>query len=669
MSRRKSDGYLRLCRISIDDVCQYRHGRATVCQGLTAVIGPNGSGKTNLLRGLMFGLTGMVDGSWGTQGDLQRDGAVTPGSVTVELCDHDMHSYVIYRPVRPSGQCQDRLEVDGKVVARRRKAVDAALEELLGVPMSLLFRVAWGRQGELAQLLVAPAASVSTFLAQVFDTRFVEVIRDRVKSQLDTVATLAPVTREQVDAVAAELEQLPADSVLDALESAARETRNEAFLEWDRLQTLYRDSGKERLCADLAAVQAELAGLGADETEPVNDPYPDITDAELADRVEALGKSSAEHLATARAYAEYAGKALDAANGVSRSIGTLDETRKRVMSQREDALKTLRATDGASVCPTCGRPLDSDCRDAVDAAASAARDRLDALERDLGGISSRLNELRDEQRKSMEARDGMLKRAEDEQAAAKSATDERNGLLRIRRARRIAALRAQESELNERISQCPDDGEVIAAQGRYTSAEEMLSKALAARSETGARRELLSRMLDETRAAHEQYKLNSRARATLAEVRDILSQSRAQAYYMSCRINELNLSLAHYQKQTDMPFTLRLDPESRTFIATTEQGYDHPACHLSGAQRSMAAVALQMAVMRVLPLRLNLYMVDEPAEALDDANKVVMGQLFYQMRDILSAVSGTMLVVTRDAHVIAACNQTIDTQDMEAGDE
>ena len=79
---------------------------------------------------------------------------------------------------------------------------------------------------------------------------------------------------------------------------------------------------------------------------------------------------------------------------------------------------------------------------------------------------------------------------------------------------------------------------------------------------------------------------------------------------MSCRINELNLSLAHYQKQTDMPFTLRLDPESRTFIATTEQGYDHPACHLSGAQRSMAAVALQMAVMRVLPLRLNLYMVD-----------------------------------------------------------
>ena len=42
MSRRKSDGYLRLCRISIDDVCQYRHGRATVYQGLTAVIGPNG---------------------------------------------------------------------------------------------------------------------------------------------------------------------------------------------------------------------------------------------------------------------------------------------------------------------------------------------------------------------------------------------------------------------------------------------------------------------------------------------------------------------------------------------------------------------------------------------------------------------------------------------------
>ena len=53
-----------------------------------------------------------------------------------------------------------------------------------------------------------------------------------------------------------------------------------------------------------------------------NDPYPDITDAELADRVEALGKSAAEHIATARAYAEYAGQALDAANGLRRPIGT-----------------------------------------------------------------------------------------------------------------------------------------------------------------------------------------------------------------------------------------------------------------------------------------------------------------------------------------------------------
>lgn len=657
--------YIRLTGFELSSFCQHRRARIPVYPGLTAVIGPNGSGKTNLLRGLMFGLTGLVDGSWGSQGALQLDGAVTPGWTKVELCGRDMRRYTLFRPVSPSGKYYDQLEVDGKVVARRRKAVDAALEELLGVPPSLLFRVAWGRQGELAQLLVAPAATVSTFLAQVFDTRFVETIRDRVKSQLDTVATLTPVTEEQLRSYRDELAALPGDETLDALESAARAARDDAFLEWDRLQTAYRDSGKERLCAELASATAELAGLEADGPLTDSDDVPGLSDAELRDRVNELSRTVDEAGGTAKAYVECARKATGSANGVELSIRTLEETRARIVTQREDALKALRSTDGAGVCPTCGRPLDEGCGDAVARAVDALRERLVALERDLDGVSARLGGLRETLEKARGERDRWLSLAEDERRRMGEATAERNTLRRAGLARRARVLRETVASLDSRIAACPDDDEVIAAQGRYQAAEETLSKALAARSETKARAEMLVRIIDTAEKAAAQYRVNTAARATLTEVRDILSQSRAQAYFMASRIRELNVSIAHYLKQAGMPFTLRLDPESRTFVVTTETGHDHPACHLSGAQRSMAALALQMAVMRVLPLRLNLYLVDEPAEALDDPNKIVMGQMFNRMRELLSSVDGTMLVVTRDLQLVSSCSQVIDTLDLE----
>ena len=68
-----------ISRVKLHNICQYDDADVPVEGGLTAVCGRNGMGKTSFLRALAYGLTGLVDGSWGTQQNLQKDGTVDPG--------------------------------------------------------------------------------------------------------------------------------------------------------------------------------------------------------------------------------------------------------------------------------------------------------------------------------------------------------------------------------------------------------------------------------------------------------------------------------------------------------------------------------------------------------------------------------------------------------------
>jgi hypothetical protein len=89
----------------------------------------------------MYGLTGLVDGSWVTQANLQRDGCAVPGYVVVSLKDDMTNSELIIKRYSVSGtKLPDSVTEfrDGqyKEVATRRKTVDAYLSELYGIPVS-----------------------------------------------------------------------------------------------------------------------------------------------------------------------------------------------------------------------------------------------------------------------------------------------------------------------------------------------------------------------------------------------------------------------------------------------------------------------------------------------------------------------------------------------------
>ena len=66
-----------------------------------------------------------------------------------------------------------------------------------------------------------------------------------------------------------------------------------------------------------------------------------------------------------------------------------------------------------------------------------------------------------------------------------------------------------------------------------------------------------------------------------------------------------------------------------------------------------------MAVLSVVYPNMNMYLIDEPAEALDEGNKLVMAQLFSRMAQLLPTMDGMMLIVTRDQQIMESCSNVI----------
>lgn len=164
-------------RIKLRNICQYSSLDVDVSPGLTAVTGRNGSGKTTLLRAVAYALTGMVDGGWGTQQSLQKDGTVTVGYAEVGFTD-GVDAYAVRRFSTSSVKFPDTLSANGKIIHSGRKKVNSFMDEVFGMPCQLMFQMCWGRQGELASLLRATPAMVSSFLSMLFDTRSLDRLRE-----------------------------------------------------------------------------------------------------------------------------------------------------------------------------------------------------------------------------------------------------------------------------------------------------------------------------------------------------------------------------------------------------------------------------------------------------------------------------------------------------------
>ena len=652
----------RITGLRLTNICQHAALTTDIKPGLTAVIGRNGSGKTSLLRALVYGLTGLVDGSWGSQQSLQKDGSVVVGSVEVDFTDGS-ETYTVKRCAAASPKFPDVVfDSKGNTLAQRRQKVNDYMETVFGMPCPLMFQVCWGRQGELASLLKATPATVSTFLSQVFDTKQLEKIREKLKLQLDTIAQLPSSCGDSLQADKEALEALLPESQLqatiDALSAAHTKAANSLQqLLLKRSNAINKEdyeSAKQALETRLAGLQQALAELNFATSPAKPEDSLQSLQAQLSEAERKHSKLTQSSLTCSFNLKEIEGK-LEATNK------ELEQTRQQWKTFTEQIKQAETHT-----CMFCGGEVTNheaykkamlkfafSCDDFVKSE-TAQQEKEQVLQQQiqlLEGAEAKTKALMAETAAGLEAAETTkLDLAEKINAALywKLTGDSEDAKHNLETLDGTPVL---DDELAAAISRA--EAEVQSTSAKLNEARNTLI-------ETRANRILLERAIEASSKLVKQAEINTEARRVLSFIRDALSQPRAQARYLRTRIERLNLELARYLTLTGMPFSLKLDTDSRTFVFTTPEGVQHPASHLSGAQQAMSAVALQMALFAVMQPNLNLYLIDEPTESLDDGNKATMADMFAKMQAMLPSVEGTMLIVTRDDPVIASCGNTIE---------
>ena len=665
--------------------------------GLSCLVGPNGCGKSTFLRGLMYALTGIIDGEYGKQTSLKSDGSALAGKATVVLSDGNK-TLTVTRGTAASAASPDKLEIQQggeTTLIKGRKQVDAFLASELGVSMPLLFILCWARQGRLDSLLTSSAAVISEFLRAVFDLKQVEKVRDDIKTFLLSIPTGNPETEANLAKKKQELEEanssLPGlKEKLPALEREVEELGKELVrlaAQPDSVSQRQKDDIVFRWQSSVESLSARVSKFDAKYPDPPSPPdhvllyrVASVSGIDTEQPVPVVLEQARKALATVlddrRKHADFVGE-------IDRKLSSAS-TREAVLASELAGLSAGLAPVSELLekyyieCPVCGGHVDdvevvhNHLQDIVrtvssigsdDDVVSAMRDKVQETEKELLELRASISSL--EERKAneqswVETEDSV---AQGITAVIDSLSTYSTYLLEKETAdadrKNLETARAELGKARAIVACETSKQELLDSASRQKSVkEDELRRLRSDISYQEASVDVLSKSVSEFQAMLDSDRRRAKAIDLLTNVRTVLSAPRAQARFMAARVARLNANLAYWLEKAGLPFTVSLDEDERVFVQHVN-GFDHPAAHLSGAQKSITACALLLALADVVSPNIRLFLFDEPGEALDSGNKAVMADSLQAASRALDK-SGTTIVVTRDQEIIDACENNIE---------
>jgi len=421
---------MRLERLRLVNFRQHRDTEVAFGPGLTAIIGPNGVGKSTLLEAVAWAVYGM-DAARGARDGIRWRHAKARSEVRVEL-EFALGAHR-YRVVRSLYAAELFLDDGHQPIASTLGEVTERLTRVLGMSRDEFFNTYFTGQKELAVMAAMKPAERGQFLSRLLRYDDLRLAQERVRARRNELKTemlalehASPdpaalrAERERLAAAREEAERLAAAKVAEhARAVAARDAFGPAFValsgQRDRHHQLLGErrlaeervrqsvTEAERLQAEHAEAQAasgELVGL-----EEQLRPYAALR-AELAE-LEALERDAAqrarieaqlveverqrvevrERLSAAMAAAGVAREAAERLDAGRRALEESDRAlaerqaawvreKQDAESKRQSLLDQYRDLEAqrdrivgagpGGACPTCGRPLGSEFQAVLD---------------------------------------------------------------------------------------------------------------------------------------------------------------------------------------------------------------------------------------------------------------------------------------------------------------
>lgn len=359
--------YLRLTNFQ-----KHEHFEHTFAPGLSVCVGPNWSGKSSLLRGLLYGLFGASAVSVGAKNLVTRHAA---GALEVGV---DFTVGGVRYEVR-RGLSKAELRREGNLLATGQTAVTAQIEELIG-PAKQFLTYQVSRQGEAGALLTLGSTKLAQHINAVTGVDLVDRVLDRIKDERLLVKGATEQVEglsEQWQAAQAQYQQHTAliaektaeQSVLmKGLETLQKEmgvsyqqvtqlqSQRQRFVDWQR-----QEAERRQQLAD-AELRLKVA-RGALEAAPAADSREALSHYQRLEegarrRPEALSKRDQAQTMLAQADAALEQLRVELCEPVDTTLMSRDAEHWQEKAQQLTAeIRVREQSLQASICPACQRPL------------------------------------------------------------------------------------------------------------------------------------------------------------------------------------------------------------------------------------------------------------------------------------------------------------------------
>lgn len=626
--------------VTLYNFCQFEKVSYDLTEGITRIYAPNGAGKTNFLRGLVYALTGWCDPSWGTQSDLQKDGTASPGYAQVTL-DIEGSLYNLRRYTMVTSKSADSISCeDPKLYIEKRQRVNAFLESKLPVNLTILAQLMWLRQGGLVWLLTATTASINTFLGLIFDTKKLEKLREVLKLVISQIADIRGDQEPKIQHWKGVLEQMPD---IEGLQKDLEEL-NSQYVELASYtgKMILRKSDQEAQLEVLklpVAEQAAVCKLLHDQIREKMTELQQVPENIDLSKAYQLRKESAQELSDLERHLNDTRALIDKIYGLMEKLDNLNNPVCEYCGSKitnSKAYKDRRAHEITGIEDGSYE----DIRNELESTVAPLESTLKSAMEDINSKTASYNTFQD-----------LIQKLEANQVIRSQILDMEKQLQR--EAPKLEELLRKQTQIKEAVV-IGDDEEPL--QKRIHDLKEAIQTVQQALSDARSNKAVAESSIEALEKEKAEHKRNTYVKKLFAATREVFSQSRAQTRYLNGKLDTLNSYIEHYLALSEMPFILKLDKKDHLFkfhMVDSEQ--EHPAGMLSGAQQAAAAIAVQMALVETAFPELSILLVDEADAALSPENKFIAARLY---RTLSESMNGSVLVISQAEDVSNDCDNT-----------
>lgn len=711
---------MRIKRLKLNNVCQHKVKDTTFSPGLNAIVGLNGTGKSNLIKAMYAVITNDFSRFVGIKTDQISQYALAKDSSSIELeFEHGPNLLKIFRGLRPTNKY---LTINNGPKITKENEIINELGGILGVSHKILSDYVFVDQWQLFSFIDQKSSERSKAFQQLFGTEKAELCWKLLGDEIGklnspiTICVDEDTPRQHLLKNKKELQLI--EVTLNKLISQLPENtdtwckhQNAVIKKYDRrlklLQQLkhYRNQ-YVKLVEQKTLVKNELVCL----ENVIEKHKPRVKKTE--ETCNSIRQQIAEwekHKGTKRKQGQlkielrqvlqeldeltdYQDEAKELKN-LQQSINQTKDQHCLMINEvnRLEKIITTLTGDELTECPTCGSPLSKLKLETYGHDCNEAKNQVAQLAAELIGYQ----QLKAEIQSRKTRRVALLSRRDNLQqqiallnsvAVSDKPTQDQitqlttleqwlqqyiENLERLNEVRQaFSSIEGRVDQLNEAITQIDAEWRAInitaedakqAEQNLKELQEQLLTKA-----GLTVKREALKKLIEEDRQALRDIKKAKERLAqtkytinVLEQMRDILHRDNLPKIVAQYYLNQLEDNINSVLDSFDSPFTIS-PTDDLSFMASFQDGRNVKVEALSGGEKALFAIAFRIVINSTFAHDIGLLCLDEPTAGLDEKNIGCLTIALDKLRQLSKATGLQCILITHEKSLMPHFDKVIE---------